>query len=417
MTSRKVLIIFYRKFGVGGIENYSITLIKNALLNNHRVILIGSSSKEYAAVYKDVLEDNRIEFVPYNYSTIKTQRFPNINLSHNEEATIIVYELARVFTAFQFKKRNPNQIKILYLIPHFTGDSIFLEQSFSYPLNNFIRKTLSKVYLNLYKQGIIRFFNIKHAVAIEETYSIKLPNAEKYCIPRISNRKAFDEKKRRDVYKRPEFTIISAGRMELPHKGYVIGLIKTFAELIKEYRNIKLLIIGTGVDEPIVRDAISKLDYHTQELITIKAPVTPDKLERIFCECNLNISVAGCATIGARCGVPTLPARHYTYDCEVYGYIPDSINKTISTEPGEDVKIYLENILNMSESEYLSLCSRSYHAYDYESPADMDFPFNQIQDNEYIPCWRDSSLVNLLFHIQRCKYFIKNRIQCFLKGK
>ena len=98
-------------------------------------------------------------------------------------------------------------------------------------------------------------------------------------------------------------------------------------KLVHEYPHIKLLIIGDGPDKSILIELINSLDENVKNRICLRSPVTPAELSEIMRDCNLNVSVAGCATMGARCGVLTLPARHYNYDCEVYGFIPDSLGK------------------------------------------------------------------------------------------
>ena len=80
---------------------------------------------------------------------------------------------------------------------------------------------------------------------------------------------------------------------------------------------------------------------------------------------HLNISVAGSVACGAVNGVLSIPARNYCHDkyCEVYGFLPDSVLKTTSTDEGEPAINYIEKVIQMNPDEYFEYCVKSYDTY------------------------------------------------------
>lgn len=408
MNNSETFIILHRRLKMGGIETGSIEMMKNALAHNKRTIWVGNVDKVYDKNFSNVINNPKLEFCPYNYSHLDLYKLPEFKVSSGEIITIVCFDIFKMFLAFKIRKQlKQNIVKVLFITPHFTGETIFCEESFCGLFKKVVKHFCGKIYLDVYNAGSLNFFSKTHAEVLESTYGITLPNSERYLVPNLSERMPFNYEKRRKVFNKKEFTIISAGRFEFPHKGFLLGLVRVFAELVHGYPHIKLLIIGDGPDKSILVELINSLDENVKSRICLRPPVTPEELSEIMRDCNLNISVAGCATMGARCGVLTLPARHYNYDCEVYGFMPDSFGKTTSEEPGSPVKKFIVKTLLMTEDEYVEKCYRSYAAYDSDI-CDVNYPFNQKQDTEWLPSMDVFIFVRFIYFIQRLQCFFKN---------
>lgn len=405
---RDVLIIIYRSLLVGGIENYIIQVMRNALKSGKKVIWVCHSNKQYSHVYSDVLEDDRLEIKAINFSGVDIYKFPNIQLSKNENVKILVFDIFRLFQAYKFRKKyKETNIDILYCIPHFTGSTILPEQRFSQRcIRKLVQKRFARIYDEIFRQGNLYFFAPRHFQVIQDTYGINFVSPKDYLVPRLNEREQYDEKSFRNVYKSKTFTIISPGRFEFPHKGYLLGLIKIFGELKPKYPQLKLLIIGDGADKDKVENAVMNLSEEIRKDVEIQSSKSLEELKRIMKTVNLNISVAGCASHGGRIGLVTLPARHYTYDCEVYGFFPDSKHLTTESKPGYPVKQYIERVINMNEDEYINYSKMAYHTFD-DGVYCPNFPFNKKTITKFVPSFKDFILVKWTYNIQRLIYLIE----------
>jgi hypothetical protein len=116
--------------------------------------------------------------------------------------------------------------------------------------------------------------------------------------------------------------------------------------------------------------------------------------------------VAGCCSHGARRGLVSIPARHYNYDGEVYGYLPGSKDLMVSDIPGEPAEKYIEEVLNMSEEKYLKKCKESYDACVDINVSSSIFDRNKASINtmsllEIEHLFLLSVIVKILFFIQQ----------------
>ncbi len=398
---KKTLIIIYRSFNVGGIETCMSNVMSNALDNGNRVIWICHKDVKYSKVFSKIIEHPQCEYLPVNFSAINPLVLPKIKIDNEEEVVIAVFDIKGLYTAYKVRKQYLNNcIKIFYMVPLFTGSTIFPDQSFRGIAKNVVNSIYRRIYDRTYKLGSLHFFSAAFYRAIQENYNIRFDNPDKKLFPNVKKRLKFDEDLVRRVYCSNDFTIISAGRFDFPHKAYLLGLIKSFSNLKTRHNRLKLFIIGSGPDKKRVYDAIEQCPLEVRNSITVADPVTDDELIEKMRTCNLNISVAGCANIGAKNGVPTLPARHYYEECEVYGFFPKSKLMTTETIPGEPVEPYIEQVLNMGEDEYVQLAKDAYNSYD-DSEANINYPFDHECDTSFVPKRKEFWAFQCVYFFQR----------------
>lgn len=403
----KTLIVLYRSFNVGGIETNMADMMQNAFDKGCRVIWISNRDKKYSPTYSYIFENPRCEIIPINYSSINPYNIPKLYLEPTEEIWITAFDIKQLFFAYKLRKKNSgNKIHILYMVPLFTGSSILLEESFQGYVRKIIKNYTKSIYETIDKNGNLYFFSRTFYKAIQENYGIEFISPENKLTPEFRKRTPFELLECKNRYNSDTFTIISAGRFDFPHKGYLLGLIQSFAKLRERYSNLRLLIIGDGDGKSQVLSLLSRQSTFVQDSITLKAPVTTTELEGLMRKCNLNISVAGCATLGARVGLPTLPARHYYSKCEVYGLFPDSRKMTTERKPGFPVEDYIEKVIQMSEDEYINLCKETYNCFD-DSNIDPEYPFNIFDNTSYIPKAFDFWKVASIYCLQRIQYQLK----------
>ena len=406
--NKGTLIVLYRSLSVGGIENYVISAIRNALKSGKRVIWICNKGCNFAPIYRDVIEDPCLEIEEIDFSGLNIYKLPNLHFIENENVKVMVFDIFRLFQAYKMRRKYKGVcFDILYCVPHFTGSTILPEQDFRLKIvKAFLQKRFAEIYDKIFQESNLFFFASKHYDIIQKEYNIRFSSPNDYLLPCLEPREKYDENSFRNVYHSDNFTILSAGRFEFPHKGYLLGLIKVYGKLKYKYPHLKLLIIGDGPDRDKVKRSIQDLPEDIRKDVTVRAPLSVDDLKQIMKTVNLNISVAGCAVIGARMGLITLPARHYVYDCEVYGFFPSSRFMTTATRPGIPVEQYVEQVINMEENEYIHYSKLAYNTFDNE-PYNANFPFIEHRITNYIPSREDFFFVQWTYNIQRFNNLIK----------
>lgn len=405
---KETLVVIFWALRMGGIETNAVQIMKNALSNKRRTIWVGDRRKEYTKVFGDVIENHSLEYVPMDIHHIDLYRIPPISFQPKEKVTFVTFSLYDCYKALKYRRKYPkNQISVICVVPHFTSPAVLLEQTLHKPLQGLAKSICGKIYKELYDNGSLHFFSDAHPKALISNYHISLPDYNNKVIRNLCNLTSFDIEQRRVVYRHnSKFRIISAGRFEFPHKGFLVGLIKEFAKLSIKYPQLELLIVGEGAGKETLDEIMNSLPEAVKEKIYFRKPVSPDLLLQLMLGCNLNISVAGCASLGAKAGVLTLPARHYTYDCEVYGFIPESADKTTSSDPGFPVSEYIEKAINMTEDEYVSACENSYNWY-RQFGADLNYPFDTIQNISYYPSRFYFIFIRLMFLRYRLAFLLK----------
>lgn len=405
--AKNTLVINYRNMGVGGIENYIIGVMQLALDNGNRVIWLCDTKPVIAPIYAEVLNSEKVEKCPCDVHKHHWFRHEELCFAKDEKVVILSFAAFDHVRALELKQEYKEiNITALYLIPHFTGSLIYPEQYFKKG-KDAVQKRFSRLYAEWINAGSILFFNNKHITAMEETYGIKVDEQFRKLVPLVFDGFTFDETEVLNRYRRDEFRIVSAGRLEFPHKGFVLGMLKEFAALKETYPQVTYYIVGDGLDEQTVREEISKLPEKVSKDIHLLAPMPFEQLIAFFKECNLNISVAGCASYGAKSGLVTLPARHYTYDCEVYGFLPESRDCTIQTKPGEPVRPYIEQVLNMSEQEYLERARMSFDAYNQNKVNKNAFFEISGANNDYVMKKSDVQWVKACFACTKLLYILQ----------
>ena len=157
------------------------------------------------------------------------------------------------------------------------------------------------------------------------------------------------------------FNIITVGRFDFPHKGYMLGLVRAFGRLKPKYPQLTLSIIGLGQHEQMLKNEIANLPQGVQADVNLLGAVPHTELPHYFRDKHLSIAVAGAASDAARNGVLSIAARNFCdNECEVYGFYPESFVKNSSKEPGELVDKYIEDAINMTKEEYTKRCKDSY---------------------------------------------------------
>lgn len=409
-TPAHTLIIDYPGLQPGGIEVYLSKLMKYALDQNDRVIWLTSPSGAENAFYKDVTEDPRVERVyvrqGWHWDPIR------IAFQKDERVTMISCEPLYFLKSESIRETaDVASFHHFLLLPHFTGNAYYPERFFrSKPVRRHWHRVMTRVAEAMVERGCIRAFSQQHLTAYEENYGVTIPDKPAKGLKGIKELDPFSEEAalRKAKERAEEFRIVTCARFDFPHKGYILGLVDSFAALKKNHPQLKLVIVGYGLDENRLREKIAALPPEVSADITLTGALTLEQMKEEFYKGHLNVGLAGALFDGAACGIPSLLTRHYCEACETYGFIDGIEGNFLRNDPAEDVTVYVEQTLRMSDEEYVAHCRSSYGCVQERRSCHPEYLFEQAelaQGPLVSPAlFRKCKRLNFLCHVQR-RYF------------
>jgi glycosyltransferase involved in cell wall biosynthesis len=373
-----VIINYPYFFNVGGIETYLFFFIKYCIEKKIRVLWIRNPKYEVAQSFRSVLLGNQVERV-----NLKNKRFGWFKLKdiHLQDATYILFCTSPIYMCLNqdIIRHNPgSKIYPIYAVASEKGTTFYLEDYFHLPyLKKMVKNAMSSMVENWDSHNAVRCFNVKQLDALEIKYGISIRNKESKVLGVLHSVKEVSDDFLRAKYRtRDVFTIITVSRFDFPHKAYLLGLIRAFGKLKGKYPQLRLQIIGYGPHEDKVKNEIEKLPSAVRHSIELLGEVSPVDLGVYFRKADLNISVAAAASGGACEGTLTLVGRNFCGDvCEVYGYYDECINMTTSLVHGNNVEPYIEEVLSMSENEYVRKCLDGFAVFGNSRKPNPDYLF------------------------------------------
>lgn len=399
MENKRVFAIVYDNFCIGGIQTYFYKAAKLLLDKEYKIITVRNQRIPIDEAFKGVFCSDKIQDISiddFDKSLITYVRQDNCKLTIWTYRVIDMAYAQRVRNAFPL-----GQVDVFYSVANFTGLDYYYEDVFKGRKKSNIQKKLSSIFELLNKNGQIRHFSLSHIDEMTKRYNLNFADYNKVFVPSLNiTRDLFDEQRCRKLYHSETFKILTISRFDFPHKGFIIGLIQEYGRLKKKYPQLTYTLVGYGPGLGKINDAISSLSPEAQKDISLKGKCTPEEMANYYHNANLNISVAGCCSQGAFNGCLSLPTRHFTYDCEVYGYLPGSNQMNTSDAPGEPVAKYIEEIINMDEETYVSKCRDSYNGFDFNRS------YTDILDTNINESYIPVEHINYLIKLQK---IVKNR--------
>jgi hypothetical protein len=364
-TQNKTFMFLYDAMDIGGIETYLVRLIRQLKENGNRVIWLCPANRYIDDGFKNDLLDGYVEIIEIKNRGFHWIKHAQIDFNMGEEVIALAFDPFNYLRLETIKKEYIGiRIDSFYWVPHFEGKNYFIEEMVGWPVRPVIHKFIGEIIKDMEKNDNIYYLNRSHLEAYINRYDYKVDN-EKAKLSGYGTREVlpYDNKLALKRSIRNEFNIITVGRFEFPHKAYILGLIKVYGELKDKYSQIKLTIIGYGIDENKVLDQIEKLSPEAKKDINLVGKVPYDNLPSYFENAHLNIGVAGTIAEGALTGLISIPVRHYSEACEGYGYLPESSKKTTASEPGIPIQKFIEEVIAMNQEEYLELSRNAYDTY------------------------------------------------------
>lgn len=359
----RIVVFFRNHLVIGGVETYMYNQAKHLKENGWTVVWVRKHSfARFDQSFADVFgEENAVIW----NRQIPLRAMKKLTGGKYAEIKVIAFNMYQFAQAEKFKKRFEDaSVSTFLFMPHYKGEALFFEENHSGSRKEPVKYRMASIYRKMHGADNLRYFNIKHMEVTSANYGYQITDPERLFVPpRIPECTVCDLERCEKLATRERFNILTVTRFDFPHKDYLFGLIRAYAQLKERYPHIELTIIGYGVGQSRVEEAIDGLSEAARKDVHLIGKVSPDQLKEYYYDANLNVSVAGSCSQGAKLGVLSIPARHYNEACEVYGYYPESRLKTVAEEPGDPVAPYIENVLNMSPEVYISKCQAAFDTF------------------------------------------------------
>lgn len=388
---KKTVVVNYPGLKFGGIEKFIADLMLYSISQKYRVVWITTEECVEFADYKELATDERIEKIIICKNRRRLHLFKRIDASFETDENVLMVSfepLSYMAVDSLREKANVESFNHFYIVPHFTGNIYFVDRYFKSSFGQKIAKyCFSRILTKMINNGSILAFGTAHFIEYHKQYNLDIENYnyQNKVVKNISTETIEDvesiwqKARNRDKY----VEIITCARFDFPHKGYIIGLIHEFETLKTAYPMLKLTIVGDGAGSDMVNEALAKISPDARSDVELTGALNPVELLKRFRKATINIGVAGALSTGARCGLVSFPARHYTFDCETYGYYEDNTDKTLSSEKGSDIKIYVAQVMSMSDEEYVKHCLSASKAGNKLVSVDPEYLFKQKNNKLY----------------------------------
>lgn len=359
---KKILVFFRNQLAVGGVETYMYEQAKCLRQQGWTIVWVRKHpwAKLDSALADVFGEENAV---------VWNRRIPvdKMKTLAGEDALIkvVAFNMFQMAQAEIFKSKfSGGDVSTFLFMPHYKGEAIFFEENHSGARAEAVRQRMAEIYRKLHKQNNLRYFNIKQMETTQENCGFTIEDSNAVFVPpRQTDASQWDEARCRRLAGRERFNLLTVSRFDFPHKAYILGLIQAYGRLKPRYPRLELTVVGYGREQARVEEAIGALPEEIRRDVHMMGKASPEELNGYYQDANLNISVAGSCSQGARIGCLSIPARHYDESCQVYGFFPESRMKTVSEEPGEPVEPYIEAVLNMTEEAYVKKCRDAFDTF------------------------------------------------------
>lgn len=359
-NDNRVFVFAHYTLKIGGIEVYLFEAARWLQQRGYRVMIF-TDNRPIDPTLLSMIDSDKVQI-----SHVWTMLAELTALMNNSNAHLTIYAFRLVEAGEAQKVRNAlplGRVDVFYCVPNFKGLPYYYEDAYSGKKKEKVRQRMASIFLQLHANNQIRYFSHVHITEMCGRYGYTEDDKAAVYVPKVEETPAFDEARCRRVWHSDKFNMLTISRFDFPHKGFIIGLIREYAKVKVRYPRLCYTIVGYGPGEQMIREEIARLDPKAQEDIHLEGRCAPEKMKDYFDQANLNISLAGCFSAGVRCSTLSLPARHFTYEGEVYGFLPESRSMTMSAEPGMPASQFIEQAINMDEETYVAKCKAGYDLY------------------------------------------------------
>lgn len=347
------------RYGIdGGTGTLSIRMTKWLTSNGYKVVYM-CCENDNESNFNELIK-NSATIVTDSDRTYKNHFQKTINTI--DEYIVITYSFEEYLSVTKQKNIHENVRKVFcYVVHGLMFGNIIETTSFINRLKKlyrcfYLRDYIRRIYLN----GDLFFMDEDSVDKTQRILYLDFPNIEKSILrlPMEINDYRGDFKIK-NVGKKEPFTILTISRMEFPFKGYILGLINAYVSLKEKGFNIKLIIIGDGLDRNIVIEKINDLNENIRQGIQLISRVPYSMLGKYFKLSKLYIGMGTTILDAVNNSIPALAVDAYTYNLvniSRFDKNPGSVGCIAdSSEYSCNSLSSIEELIKMNNKEYQDL--------------------------------------------------------------
>ncbi len=221
----------------------------------------------------------------------------------------------------------------------------------------YIKAKFRRLVKSLLESHSILFMDVLSVQETEKSLNVAIEKTLIHFLPIAINQ--YSESYWKSIRRNDPFTIGTMCRMEFPFKGYVLGLLEQFADLCKKY-NLRLLIVGDGVNGDEVRNKLNCLPADVQNRILYKLSIDYSELESFYSQCDVAIGMGTMLLDAANYNVLSIPVKGYTRELSIGHLFMDNIGWLCAIGEEQDLGNTLSWIISLSDEEYRDLVYNQY---------------------------------------------------------
>ena len=364
MKKARLFLCILPYFNFGGAATLYYRMLKWSGKNGYYPILMTKNNVDFNRKWIKELEENNIHIIFYEEKFgqyhFYSDGMGNVTQELNYESIIcITSSMFEYFVADQLKRNvTSSEFKIYFYVIHPLG--VFYTQ------NKWINHVYKRWFLEpICRSGSLMFMDEETRNNYWKLIGMQSP----LNIIRLGMEiKEYSEAEILKKMKAPQINMISICRMEIPFKGYVLGLIDDFVRLQKEFSNLRLTIIGDGPEFYMVEDKVKGFGTDIQSKIELLGDVPYSELDEYIRKSYVLVGMGTTILDGAGMGVPCCVTASYQMKDRTYGLFhnhPNILGYTLDKFCGELSTIYddVSQILKLDQKEYLRVCHKTYEAY------------------------------------------------------
>lgn len=336
---------------LGGAELLMVSLAcEFNTMNLDNIVLFSTASSDVCAE----LCEKKIKHLQLKESLVDY-----IKQSRKNMDTFVIVAYFSEYIEYKYLFRRFTNIKVIYYSMHSQG---FL---FGRPIPSFFQIYFKNKLGSFIQSGIndhtIYFLDADTVKTTEQYYQRKLKNYTILGIPHKFNDLRVEDIKSK-LQRTPLF-LITAARADFPFKGYIIGLIDHFCEMLIKGFDINLIIVSKGPYEDEIISKIGNIHQSYRQKIKFYNGLSPELLVEQIRLSHIAVGMGTFLIDAAALGVISIAVLPNTRECLVSNhYFHEDL--CITADEGKAyncISKMIEDTYNCDNNTYLNNCIKTYN--------------------------------------------------------
>lgn len=345
-------------FVMGGVPTYFIRMLEWANQNDFGCGLLLQKNRFIDPIWKAELAKKSIDIIYYNISTVgKINILNKKDFFRNNEKKIIICSDLHCYVGLQnLEYKYPHNTSVLFYCLHPHATIIEKRKLLNCPYRVFLKEHLNN--------GVM--FMDKETWAFFSTYYKLKEKTEKYYrvgefIGKLETARIIENAEKR----KKKFEILTISRMEIPFKGYLLGLIEEFAKLAEKNEALHLTIVGDGPDRNLIEEKLAELPLFIRKRINEVGLIPYDQLDGYYENANLYVGMGSTLIEASKKGVPCIVATAFQTKSLSAGFFDDEYDNIGGKifhldHPGVRFGELIQKTLEYNDHQYIERCLKAY---------------------------------------------------------